>query len=521
MKLVMRKWRWLAGFVAAGLICATYLTAQNQTAPAGVDTQSVKAASVKTPPPNEKETADAALLIKAVNAGDAKTTLEILDAYGVADDTILDMADRLGKTPAHVELEEPFLKASVAVLSLKDSATNVQARLQTAAAQGYERPVWMATKLEAKRIAHHDAELVQCPVAPIAVLNVKLDDPSFIRFFLWYDRYADFLHSVVLNGDKLSNVKLDAGSYDQANLTLNALFRLIKARKPDAFVWLDVVKEDNRTDEEWLKTLTFKPDGLQISNLRQFHSPFAETRRRYVEIVGTNMPMMIEGFYGYTAALQEKGNLLSAARTNGNPQARQTGKAGAMAGLGNIGAAVGGNLAREEADLQSLGYRGLSVQSLLLSSLANSSKLARIDKSDLPDPRAGSLETCFLNKDYVSVSSLAAGMISNSAPGDMDWTVGKLYTGMALLSQTPPRTSQAIAVLDEVLAFDFKGKPGRDHYVLGAVKWRIYAASLSGDTRKPRELVKRVQNQDFRGDLKSAFLKKHEDILTQQATSSE
>lgn len=520
MKLVMQKWQWLAGLLAAGLICATYLLAQVQTTQNGVDTQPIGTAAVNLAQPNEKETADSALLIAAVNAGDTETALEILHAHGVAEDTVLAMATHLGRSPARVELKEPFLKASVGALAQMDRVvkTNVQVRLENAmVALGYERPVWML-RPNTQAIASYDEELVQCPVPPIAVLDVKRNDPCFIRFFKWYDRYAENLHSVAVNGPALSNTHLDPTNYAQANSTLNALFQLIKARKPDAFVWLSVVKKDDRSDEQWLRAMTFQPDGLQISNLRQFHSPFAETRARYAAIVGADTPMMVSGFCGYTAALQEKRKRLSAAVRNKDPQARQTAEAEATMELGSIGAVVGQDLVREEADLQSLGYRGLSAHWLLLAALANSDKAAAIDKSDLLDPRAGLLETYYLGKDYARLSSLAAEMISNSAPGDMDWTVGKLYEGMVLLSQTPPRTSEASAVLDEVLAFDFKNRPGRDHYVIGAVKWRMYAASLSGDTKKAQELVQWVQNREFRKDLKSAFLKKYEGILTQPTT---
>ncbi len=277
MKLMMQNWKWLAGLLAAVLICATYLLAQNQITTIGVDKQSVEAATVNLAPPDEVEAAASALLIEAVNVGDVQTALEILHDYGVADDTLLSMATCMGKTPAPAKLKEPFLKASVGALAVLDPSTKEQVRSETAAASGYERPVWMPLQLETKPIASYDADLSQCPLAPIAVLNVKLDDPCLIRYFQWYDRYAENLHSVVLNDWCLSNHRIDPESYAQANHTLNALFQLIKARKPDAFVWLRVVKEDNHSDEPWLKAMTFKPDGLQISNLRQFHSPFADT----------------------------------------------------------------------------------------------------------------------------------------------------------------------------------------------------------------------------------------------------
>ncbi len=71
----------------------------------------------------------------------------------------------------------------------------------------------------------------------------------------------------------------------------------------------------------------------------------------------------------------------------------------------------------------------------------------------------------------------------------MNWTVGNLYKGIALLNQTPPDTSDAILPLNQILAFNYTNLPGRDHYIIGAVKWRIFAAQLAGDTQTPLQLV--------------------------------
>jgi len=518
MKLVMQKWQWLAGLVAAGMICATYLLAQTQTTLTSTSTGTTASATVA--PPSSTEAVDSALLIQAVNAGDTQTALEILHNYGIADNTLLSMATRLGKTPAPVGLKELFLKFSFGGLTLADPAllTNVQASFQAAnTALGYQRPVWIPRRPDTNAITSYATDLIQCPVAPIAVLNIRLNDPCFIRYFEWYDRYAESLHSVMLNGPNLTNAKFDKTNYDQANLNLNALFQLIKARNPNAFVWLSVVKEDDRSDEPWLKAMTFRPDGLQISNLRQFNSPFAETRNRYMAIVGTNMAMMVAGFYGDAAALQKSGATLTAAMQNNNPQAEAT----ATAQLGGIGAAIGQNLSRLETNLQSLGYRGLSAHWLLLAALANSTNATPTNQTDLLDPRAGLLDAYFEQGDIAHLSSLATDMVSKSAPGDMNWTVGKFYQGMALLSQTPPDTTDGIPVLDEILAFNFTNRPGRDHYIFGAVKWRIYAAVMSGDTNKGPELVQWVQSQALRQDLKSAFLKQYGGFLTPTPTTSQ
>jgi hypothetical protein len=137
------------------------------------------------------------------------------------------------------------------------------------------------------------------------------------------------------------------------------------------------------------------------------------------------------------------------------------------------------------------------------------------------DAHSGLLDTYFNQGDYTRMIALTANMISNSAPGDMNWTAGKLYQGIALLSQTPPKTSQAVTVLDQVIAFNYTNTFGRDHYILGAVKWRIHAANLSGDVQKGPALAQWVQSQNFRTDLKADFLKKYGYLLSSSTAVSQ
>ena len=186
----------------------------------------------------------------------------------------------------------------------------------------------------------------------------------------------------------------------------------------------------------------------------------------------------------------------------------------AQAGLANIGAAVGQGLDQLETNLQSLGYCGLSVHWLLSAALANKDNAGSIDTSDLIDPRAGLLETYYWAGDYASLYSFATEMITNSAPGDLDWTVGKLYVGIALMNQSPPSTSEAMAAFDDLLNFDFKGRPGRDHYILCAAEFRIVDAMNSGDLTKAQELVRWVQSREFRKGLKTEFMKLYGPTLT-------
>jgi len=404
----------------------------------------------------------------------------------------------------------------VAALALADRSLNTNLASvvgNTAATLGYQRPIWMPRRPDTWSITSFDDALTQCPVPPILVLNIRTNDPCFIRYFRLYDRYANNLHSVVLNGPNLSNVKLDAADYAEANRELNALFRLIKARKPDAFVWLSVVKQDDHSDERWLKAMTFTPDGLLISNLRQFHSPFAETRNRYAAIVGTNMPMMVCGFEGYTAALENQKAKLAAAITNND----LTAAIAAKRRMGGIGIQVGQNLGDMESGLQSLGYRGLSVQWTLIAALANSNNAVAVGTSNLIDPRSGWLDFFIAQQDYPHAFSLASDICSNAVPGDMNWIIGRFYQAIVLISHEPSRYSDANTILDALLAFNFQNRPGRDHYILGAAKWRIYSALSAGDKDKARQVAQWVQGNNFREDLKADFLKNYQSLLTPAA----
>ena len=170
---------------------------------------------------------------------------------------------------------------------------------------------------------------------------------------------------MVVNWTHLSN-HTETEGYTNVNRTLAGLHKLIKARKPDAFVWAGVVKKDDLSDAPWLSSFSFKPDGLLVWNLRQFHSPFAETRQRYVPIVGADMPMVVASFYGHKPPLVEAGMKLQAAKTMTNSVQRaamQTEADSKLAGVGKISRDL---IARQEAKLQALGYRGMTTHGLLV-----------------------------------------------------------------------------------------------------------------------------------------------------------
>src|SRR5690606_13362155 len=155
------------------------------------------------------------------------------------------------------ELPEDFFRGCVSA-SLTGRAPNVISRFHTAREVGHGRPFWIARSLTGNWTPNDDAELRLSPEPAVGVLDTVVNDAPAIQFFRWYDRYAEQLHSVTLNWEHLSNHELKS-DFGAANQTMSALFKLIKARKPDAFVWVGVVKQDDRTDERWLRALDFQP----------------------------------------------------------------------------------------------------------------------------------------------------------------------------------------------------------------------------------------------------------------------
>jgi hypothetical protein len=254
-----------------------------------------------------KEAGDAGKLVGALGAGKGETALQVLREYGVAEAMLNQMAARLGQAPKKSALKEPFLRGVVA-LNLSDPAQMVQNRFRTATGQGRGKLYWTVKSLGPGWELLYDRELAQLPEPPMAVLDVKLQEVDVIRFFQWYDRYAEKVHSVLLNSDQLSNWGLKR-RYADADLVMSALYQLIKARNPEAFVWARVVWQEDNSDARWLKALSFKPDGLVVWNLHSFLSPFDQARSKYEAVVGAATPMVVAEFYGFWPELTKVSEL--------------------------------------------------------------------------------------------------------------------------------------------------------------------------------------------------------------------
>jgi hypothetical protein len=254
-----------------------------------------------------KEAGDAGRLVGALGAGKNDEALQVLREYGVAETTLTNMAARLGQAPQRATLKDSFIRGVVS-LPLTDPAASVKAHFQTAAAQGRQRLYWAVKSLGPDWQYRYDQELAQLDTPPIAVLDVRLQEVDYIRFFKWYDRYAERVHSVLLNSENLSNFDLK-DRYTDANLIMSGLHKLIKARNPEAFVWARVVWQEDNSDVRFLKALDFAPDGLVIWNLHSFLAPFDRARAKYAPLVGESTPAMVAEFFGFWPRVTEAGDL--------------------------------------------------------------------------------------------------------------------------------------------------------------------------------------------------------------------
>jgi hypothetical protein len=312
-----------------------------------------------------QEAADGGRLIGAVNAGDYKTALAILQQYGISSSTLQVMASRLGQPPTRAVLNDAFLKASISV-SLQGSTEQVQARLNTITALGYGQMIWMARSKSLDRPGwegRYDAELAKCPLPPIGAVEEGLQEVNVIEFFKWYDRYAERLHSVALNWSHLANYdneSLQVHDYVSSRAWLNGMYQLVKARKPDAFVWVSIVRMGDDSDLQWLEGLGFAPDGLMVRNQTGFDAHYGQTRNLYLPIVGQNTPMMVAGFFGYESVVTRSWQALDATTGISNPRQKQVAQAQAVTSMKAVGKVIGPELSEEEQHLQSLGYRGIA-----------------------------------------------------------------------------------------------------------------------------------------------------------------
>ncbi len=317
--------------------------------------------------------ADSERLLTALAGGYTAMMISILRTNGVSEATLTRMAANLAKPAPHTPLAQEFYRGCLPV-NLPGQRTNAGATWKTAASLGYDRRCWVVQDLRSGWGATN-TEVVgkHARTNFLGAMNLTLGDTNLVQYFKWFDRNADVVGSVAINWGRLGNHPLP-GTSEEVARTLGGLFKLVKARKPDAFVWVSVLRVNDGSDVEFLRALPFKPDGLLIWNLDQFNSPFETVRQSYAGVLGDDVPMVVSGFVGYKAAMREKASAIRATNKIKDPAAQAAAWTKAESKMAQVGVVTKKAVLDEEQHLRDLGYRGMILHGFLLEALTRAEK---------------------------------------------------------------------------------------------------------------------------------------------------
>ena len=238
-------------------------------------------------------------IIQALEHQQYDEAAALLRAQGVSAAVTENVKSRLGQAPAPGQWKEPFVKAVLIGPLRSMTPETAQIRMRQAAAAGFDRVFWEIDAVTNGWEALYDAQLAGFQKPPIAVLNLKTNDAQFIDYFRWYERYASRLHSLVINADDLDNyVFKTEGQRREANRVMGGLWQLIKALRPESFVWMRVVWDELNSDRDWIRSMSFKPDGFLVWNIPDFNDPYDKAREKYLKAAGRDVPMVLGAFYG-------------------------------------------------------------------------------------------------------------------------------------------------------------------------------------------------------------------------------
>ena len=311
---------------------------------------------------------DSERLLTALAGGDTATVISILRNNGVGEASLNRLAANLVQPPPRTPLAHEFYRGCLPV-NLPGQRTNAGATWKVAVSLGYDRRCWVVQDLRSGWGATN-TEVVgkYARTNFLGAMNMTLGDTNLVQYFKWFDRNADVVGSVAINWGRLGNHPLP-GSSEEVARTLGGLFKLVKARKPDAFVWVSVLRVNDNSDVEFLSALPFKPDGLLIWNLDQFNSPFETVRQSYAGVLGDDVPMVVSGFVGYKAVMREKASAIRATNKIKDPAARAAAWTKAESKMAQVGAVSKEAVLDEERHLRELGYRGMILHGFLVEAL--------------------------------------------------------------------------------------------------------------------------------------------------------
>jgi hypothetical protein len=130
-------------------------------------------------------------------------------------------------------------------------------------------------------------------------------------------------------------------------------------------------------------------------------------------------------------------------------------------------------------------------------------KEAGVMAADVQEAREQMLNIYLQEKDYASLSRLAAQLTNDTPVGSRTWLGARLYDAYGLVYQK--KYDEAATELDEILATGFKGVPTADGLLISAAQWRIQVAKHTKDETVSQRIAEQVQNSNCYDSLKRTF----------------
>lgn len=145
-------------------------------------------------------------------------------------------------------------------------------------------------------------------------------------------------------------------------------------------------------------------------------------------------------------------------------------------------------------------------------------KTAGVLTADVQEAQEKMLSVFLQERDYASLSTWAAQLVTNAPVGSRTWLGAKLYDAYALVYQK--KFTEAATELDEILATGFQGIPTSDGLLISAAEWRIQVAKHTKDQATARRVAELVQNSKCYGSLKRTFIERFKALLNPTAPLS-
>jgi len=112
-------------------------------------------------------------------------------------------------------------------------------------------------------------------------------------------------------------------------------------------------------------------------------------------------------------------------------------------------------------------------------------------------------------RDFEKLASEVGVLLGDYEEGSLGWVMGRIYEGVVLACQTPPRSAEAGRLFEQVMSLGFRNKPSFDQWITCAAKWRVYLALADGNKAEAETVAAWVETGNCSKELKRDFGKKY------------